>query len=132
MQANPVTKERFMALGLELVGYTNLQRRSNKTNCDAFRRHFGVLPQTCAEMWVDLVNGSSQESPLDLKKGPIHCLLALRFLWNYETESTLSPIFKMSEKTIRKYVTSWVDKIHLLLENKVRIRLIWKSVLLLK
>jgi hypothetical protein len=119
MQTVLVTRAAFMGLGLELVGYTkaNMERRSERTNIDAFRHHFGVIPQTCEDMWVDIV--ANNESPIKSKKDPVFFLLALRLLWTYDTGENLSPIFHMSKKTISRHAFKWVDKICLLLDNKV-------------
>ena len=68
---------------------------------DTFRRTFqglfGMSPQVCAFLWLQLALANAS-----LKK--LHLLWTLCFLKTYCTESVLSSLFKTDPKTLRKWI----------------------------
>lgn len=72
-----------------------------------YRSIFGVTPDVTSSVWnllEDLQSGSQ----------PIHLLWALFFLKSYTTETVNSFIWRTTEKTFRKWVWYFIDKISLL------------------
>lgn len=102
----------FLALGLETVGYDRWESYKEDANIKRFRQHFGVDPQTCEEVWSDVKRSMPGAKPK-------HLLLGLRWLWKYDTEADLSPMFDMSEKTVRKWTKQLVSEIMKLLPEKM-------------
>ena len=114
-----ITDQQFMILGLESAGFTGWERTSNATNVERFRCWYGPRPKCCEKIWFDLQNsvecciGSDDANQL-------HFLLALRFLKGYPTETELAGTFATSETTVRKWTSFYIQKIHLLNQEKVR------------
>ena len=115
-----ITDQQFMILGLESAGFSGWERTSNATNVERFRCcWYGPRPKCCEKIWFDLQN--SVECCIGIDANPLHFLLALRFLKGYpSTETELAGTFAMSEKTVRKWTSFYVQKIQLLKEEKVR------------
>ena len=113
-----ITDQQFMILGLESAGFTGWERTSNAANVERFRCWYGPRPKCCEKIWFDLQN--SVECCIGSDANPLHFLLALRFLKGYPTETELAETFAMSEKTVRKWTSFYVQKIQLLKEEKVR------------
>ena len=118
--ALPLTAEQFLEIGLEaarVVGWTHCNR---STNVDRFKRFFGVIPETCAAMWNDLVDFTDDAVRLTAKDKPTCMLVVLRFLFLYETETNLGHFFGIrSRKTVFKICKEWTIKLSALLAPKV-------------
>jgi hypothetical protein len=74
-----ITDNSFMALGLKIAGYKNLQRSSKKTNIELLQRWFQAKPKLCAQSgWTY----NQQLTKSVASKGiPILCT----FSWLYAT-----------------------------------------------
>ena len=111
----------FLTLGLNLDSKKDWQNRCKKTsNVLRFRQIYGAYPKTCESMWNDMKTSRNMFCQLDKSSDPKHFLLALRFLYEYPTETQLSGRFGMAEKSIRKWTRIFQKKIAILLLNKVR------------
>lgn len=115
-----VTAHEFMELGLELAGYKRWKRYKEKANIQRFKSHFGPLPKSCENIWIDLQTTTDAACRIESDADPKHLLLGLRFLWKYQTEDDLGAFFQMTSKTVRKWSHVYARKIQLLLPNKVR------------
>ena len=99
----------FQALGLLLVGR---EGGSQKTKDRRFRSFFGTSGLVCHEAWELLqASGSLDEYP-GLTWD--HFLWSLSFLKCYSTETQLSALYGIDEKTYRKWVWLCVELISLL------------------
>jgi len=114
-----VSADAFLGLGLKLAGYKHWRRYKEKPNLERFRSHFGVLPKTCEDMWSDMLTSTDPECRLESNADPKHLLLGIHFLWKYKTEQQLFTMFQLTEKTVRKWCSLYVQKMQLLLPNKV-------------
>lgn len=81
-----------------------------------YKSMFGVSPSICFKIWKLL------EIPPSIK--PIHLLWTLNFLKQYNTEHTSKAIFKINEKTYRKYV--WI-----IVEALAEINVVSKTLILI-
>ena len=113
--ANQFSRNQFMALGLEIHGYKRWERCKVSTNIERFKKLYGTTPLSCEKLWQDLsVDGQLR------KANPKLFLLALDFLWAYETEDRLTPRYGMaSPKTCRKHIREYVLKIQSMLRKMV-------------
>ena len=100
--ARNMSVEDFWILGNEMTGHDVNQCRA--TGHRRFREFFGVSPVICSTVWETLL--STQSIPSSGK--PCHLLWALLFLKRYLTEHVMSSIIGADEKTIRKWIWSFV------------------------
>jgi hypothetical protein len=114
-----VSAEEFMAIGLELAGYKRWQSYKEKANIQRFKAHYGAVPKSCENIWVDLQVTTDEECRIEGDASPRLLLLGLRFLWVYPTEKHLCTMFQMSEKTVRRWSGIFSRKLQLLLPSKV-------------
>lgn len=123
MPVNQVSPSEFLKLGLSYVGFE--EHRQENANAAAnvvrFRSTFGVDPETCSSILVDLqeevdVNGKT------IMKNPRASFLLMALYWmrSYNTEIILSGIFRRQEKTVRKYLRMYVNSIQALALKKVK------------
>jgi len=117
--ARLVSEMEFMQIGLETAGYVRWRDYEMETNIRNFRAHYGPLPKSCMQMWSDMQESENEDCKLEPDAKPVHLLIALRFLRKYPTETDLASFFRMTEKTVRKWVHIFVKKISLLLPNKM-------------
>lgn len=111
-----------MALGLNYFKYYRWETYSLEANIDRFKSQYGVTPATCVEIWNDMID--SDDDDVKIQKGretkPKFLLLALRWLFAYETEKQIGPHFDIhSTTTTSKYLKIWVRKLQLLLKPMV-------------
>ena len=80
------------------------------------KNYMGLLnPLSCEKLWQDL----SVEAQLR-EANPKLLLLALDFVWAYETEESLTPRYGMtSPKTCRKHIREYILKIQSILPKMV-------------
>ena len=90
--------------------------RSHTTFIRKFRAHFGTTPQICEKLWKMLDPCDQINERAKLK----HLLWALLFMKIYGTESVLSSLVGVSEKTFRKWVWLFVEAISYLESEVVR------------
>jgi hypothetical protein len=119
--ARIVTADEIMRQGLELAGFDH--RRINSSgrvgNYRRFKAWYGSSPIVYAQIWEDLLTTEIAEARIRPKDDLDHFLLALYFLRTYPTEANRSGIFKMCEKTVRKWTWYFAGKIAALKGQKV-------------
>ena len=118
-----VTSHEMMQIGLAWAGYDSYRqsRVQRTTNLTRFKSHYGSLPIVCAQIWEDLQTTKLPEARvernyLDLK----YFLLAMNWLYRYDTDEELSGTFGRCTKTLRKWKWFYVQKIAALKDQKVR------------
>lgn len=114
----------LMAIGLTIFNYHRWEKYKLEANIDRFMSQFGVTPNAAALVWDTLVD--STDPAIQIQRGrctkPKFLLLALRWLFVYETERQIGPIFAIhSRNTVEKHLKIWVRKIQLCLPALVRI-----------
>ena len=116
-----LTAEEFMSLGLEVNNHHPKWRQyKHQCNVDRFKEDYGVIPETCVVLWNDMRNSIAPTVRLVRGDKPVLFLLALRFLWTYQTETDLCTFFNIRGKqTVRKWWKHYVRKIEKLLDGKV-------------
>jgi len=105
--AQAVSKQAFLGLGLEIFGYVRWRSYKESESLKKFRKHFGVSPRTCRDVWRALLNCRS----LPEDANPKHLLLAIFFLFEYPKENNETSRFGMSAKTARKWRKLYISKI---------------------
>jgi hypothetical protein len=113
--------EDFMALGLGSIAKIHRWTQyKHHVNIAKFTSFYGGTPETCAEIWKDLMEHSDPLVNVGNKGKPTHLLLALRFLWKYQEQIDIAQFFGIqSEKTVGKWIRIYVVKLALLLQSKV-------------
>ena len=89
---------------------------SNTTLC--FRGFFGACPESCLGILSDMQTAV----PLEYRIGnpnPIYFLMTMNWLSTYKKESELAGLFKLDEKTVRKWIWIYVRAIQALKAIKV-------------
>ena len=118
-----VTPERLQYIALRLAGYKKrkLKRSSEKLNFQRFIAFYGLSPLVVAEVYHDLQTTEIEEARvlggrLDLR----NLLIAIHYLWDYPTESSMEARFGFSKYWSR--VTAWgmIRKIRALKHAKIR------------
>jgi hypothetical protein len=104
----------FLQLGLGLVGF-ELQRQQQtreQTNLRRFRAHFGVSPEVCTIVFMDIHDSIQKPTPNDF-------LMTLHWMTTYPKEEVLAGRFGSSEKTVRKWLWAYTNAFQALKEAKV-------------
>jgi hypothetical protein len=82
--------------------------------------HYGSLPVVYAQIWEDLQTTGIQEASIAGHKTDSACfLLAIHFLKAYPTETEQAGVFRVCEKTARKWGWFFAGKIQALKGSKV-------------
>ena len=118
-----LTSDEFLGLGLERVGFQRhrQQKVSREANLKRFNAHYGSNPVVYAQIWEDLQTTTIPEARIDIKKtDPVSFLMGVHFLKRYPTEHEQAGIFKLCEKTARKWAWYYARKLQALKEQKVR------------
>jgi hypothetical protein len=107
-----------MGIGLMFFKYYKWEKYSLATNINRFKLQYGVIPATVNAIWNALIE--TEDDEFKLKAGPKaklkYLLLALRWLFAYETERQLGPHFDIhSTNTTSRYAKLWTRKIQSLL-----------------
>jgi hypothetical protein len=111
-----LTEDDFIEIGLDTAKIFGWRRCCKATSIDRFTKHYCVLPATCVLVWQDLKN----DEKIDKRDKPISLLIALRFLFTYDTEPNLGSFFGiLHNDTVNARVKKWVRKIQSLLQKKV-------------
>jgi hypothetical protein len=117
-----LTADEMMRKGLELCGFDG--RRQNKAskalNLRRFKAHFGSMQVVYAQIWKDLQTTRIPEARIAGKVCVDSFLMAIHFLKIYSTEEVLSGLFKICERSVRKWVWYYVIKIQAHKKEKVR------------
>jgi hypothetical protein len=94
----------------------------NKENISRFKSHFGSNPDVYACIWEDLQLTENPEAQVDAKDMDIDAfLIGIHFLKRYPTAREQAGIFKICEKTARKYSWNVAKSIQALKSEKVRL-----------
>ena len=110
----------FLNLGLLQAGYGNWQQWKANSAMQKFKQHYGVTPQTCADVWRELEQSTNPVARVGPADNPLHLLLAIRFMFTYDTEADLSSFFGIrSHQTIREKCRIFCHKIQLLLRPRM-------------
>ena len=88
----------FLSLGLQVLGRTVLP--CSATNERRYRGAFGASPRISSLIWTMLRHPIGGEL--------IHLLMAFHFLKCYATETIQAALFKVDEKTFRKWQWMYV------------------------
>ena len=118
--ATLLSEDEFLDLGLTQAGIHGWRKHKLHASIDRFKSRYGCSPKTCEVVWIELRNSNDIDIRITKRDKPLMFLLALRFLWKYETEYDLGDYFNIrSEKTVRNYYRHWLPKIQGLLKQKV-------------
>lgn len=119
------TPDELLEFGLLIAGFS-IQRQQvcRKTLIARFVGHYGAKPVVYSELWEDfqtttIAAARIQEKDLSLN----YFFMTLVFLKSYLTESQLSGMFRVSEKTARTWIRFYVAKIQALKPQKVQFHL---------
>ena len=108
----------FFRCGLSMLNQKNkCSNLHNRMQRDRFLALFGVTPHVCSMIWNYLIKF------LLLPKSayPYHLLYSLMWMKTYKTESVLSSIARVGEKTFRNWCWDFIYAISLLEEYVVRL-----------
>lgn len=115
------TPDELLEFGLNIAGFP-IQRQQvcRKTLIARFVGHYGAKPVAYSMLWEDfqtttIAAARIQEKDLSLD----YYFMTLAFLKSYLTESQLSGMFKVSEKTARTWIRFYVHKIQALKPQKI-------------
>ena len=118
-----LTADEMMHKGLQLLGF-DLRRQQKvgpKQNRRRFKASYGSAPLVYAQIWEDLQTTEIPEARIDEKKVCVDSfLMAVHFLKCYPSEEQRSGIFKICEKTARKWGWYYAAKLQALKREKVR------------
>lgn len=124
------TASDFLHLGLQYHGWSDqkIKRNSLIAKMKNFRDRFYVSPQTCENIFNDLLSTEIEEARTK-KPVPDEILCALNFLKEYPLENNLAGLFGVNSKSSTRWAETYTRKISALAGSKVRNRTI-QSVLL--
>lgn len=111
-----------MERGLLFAGFDRRRQRVRReTNLDRFRSAYGSNPVVLARIWEDLQKTTVPEAKIsrEATKHFDRFLMAFYFLNVYPTEKREAGIFKVDEKTGRKWRWYFVEKIRALKKQKI-------------
>jgi Helix-turn-helix of DDE superfamily endonuclease len=101
---------------MQTGGYCRWRYMQEETNIGRFKDAFGAMPLTCHQIWTALRDAGK----LAKTSKPVHLLLALRYLWKYDTQTDLGQFFHISSHvTVSRCVKEWVKLIASLLQSKM-------------
>lgn len=119
-----LTGNEVLRKGLLLVGFSRKRQKNVKRekNLDRFSSHFGIrFPGVYAVLWEMLQTTDNADIRVDnaTEKDFEHFLWALHFLAVYPTENQCEATFDASDRTVRKYVWIFIEKIARLLPEVI-------------
>jgi hypothetical protein len=120
MALRQLTAAEFLTLGLDIAGFSEerTQRTCYKTNTRRFHGHYGVSPETCAALFVDLQTTAIPAARID-KPNPFYMMMTLDWLKTYKTEEQMAAHFKVVEKSAGNWVWTYTKAIQGLKDDKV-------------
>jgi hypothetical protein len=101
-----ITPAAIKNIATDIVGFSNGKKKTTLNR--KFRRFFGLSPRVTARVWNTLI---VQEKVPEGGR-VVHLLWTLCFLKLYDSETVLSTIFGVCEKTYRKWVWKFLKRIH--------------------
>jgi hypothetical protein len=119
------TIDEFLEWGLAFVGLPrNKQQNMGRVALlEKFRAHYGVNPNVCGELFVDLQTTDVDDARIDPDDISVkYFLMSIHFLKCYPTESQLACMFGPTEKTCRTWIKFYVERIQSLKVEKVSCR----------
>jgi len=118
--APATTEHQFLGLGLTIAKYDKWETYKPNRQIERFKEKYGVIPKTCEMMWADMRVSPLQECKLPKNAKPKDFLLAMRFIFAYDTENDIGTFFDIkSEKTVRAICRVWVVRMKALLAAKM-------------
>ena len=93
-----MTSQDFINISSHLMSYNRHHTASSRD----FHSLFGTSPEVCSEIWNMVAEDNDK---------PFNLRIALYFLKNYPTETILCSFFHLSEKTMRKILWEWVERL---------------------
>ncbi|CAB9500472.1 hypothetical protein SEMRO_84_G044950.1 [Seminavis robusta] len=119
-RARIFSAKHFLNLGLRYGRFPNWKSYKESRCIQRFKQHFGMQPQTVADVWQKLRDSDNLDIRLKKNAKPKELLIAIRHLYKYHIEADLAMFFRIkTEKTVRKWVKRYVKKIALLLPELV-------------
>lgn len=116
MAATTHSEQDFLQLGMEIAGINRWQQYRPNTNVKRFKKRYGATPLTCHQMWVDLIAIGEVKN----RSKPAHLLMALRYLFKYESCTDLGDFFGFAtDAAVAKWCKLYVTKIQKLLDLKM-------------
>ena len=115
-----ISENECIELGLDAIGFDGRRQRNATTNNTRFRASYGAGPKSCVEILNDLQTTGHVEARIN-EPNLIDFLMAMNWLKTYKTESELAGLFKVDEKTSRKWVWKYVKAIRALKHQKVSV-----------
>lgn len=121
MNSVRISEAEILELGLKTIGYDRVrqQRCKYSTNVKRFRASFGSLPLTTSQLISEIQDYSLGEARIK-KPDSDYLLMTLMWLNLYRTETELAGVFKIDEKTVRRWIWTYSLAIHGLKEKMVR------------
>ena len=102
-------------MGMLQCRYDCWQRWKRGSAETKFKQAYGVTPLTAADVWRNLHTTNIPEAKVGDHNDPLHFLLAIRFLFTYDTEGDLSIFSQIkSHQSVREVCRVYVVKIQLL------------------
>ena len=117
-----ITSDQFLQRGNELIGFSTFRQKrvSIATNIERFKAHYGSHPSVYAQIWEDLQRTVHPEARINTRALHVDAfLMGIFFLRTYQTETQLSSLFNVCERTIRRVVWLVALKIQALKVEKV-------------
>jgi len=115
-----ITPEQFLLLGLELAGFgpNRLVRMTPKSKLSRFLGFYGTWPEVLTVIFDDLQTTDIDKAAIE---GPSSKDFLITFHWLacYNTETVMSALFKMDEKTLRNKIRKYVNAIHGFIVTKI-------------
>lgn len=114
------TTEQFLNFGLSLTGFGDprIARMSSKPKLTRFRDAYGTWPIVCSKIFDDIQTTNIDAARIEEPRHD-YFLIALSWLKNYETESSMASRYDLDEQTIRIYVKKYVSAIRELKASKI-------------
>jgi hypothetical protein len=117
-----LTSEEMLRKGLELVGFEfdrQLKVKSEQNNT-RFKAHYGSNPIVYAQIWEDFQTTEIPEARIGPKMMDVDAfLMGIHFLKCYPSECERAGLFKICEKSARKWCWYYASKIQALKREKV-------------
>lgn len=117
-----VSADEMLRKGLQMGGFDDYrqQRVRRVQNLERFKGLYGSTPKVYSQIFEDLQTTEIAEARVDPKTLCIDSyLMAIHFLKCYPTENRQSGLFKICEKTARKWAWFYSERIRALKAEKV-------------
>lgn len=112
--------EHLLSIGLLQLGFEANSNASIATKISRFQSHYGCNPNVLSRLLFDMHMTTIPEAKIDQTTLNINIfLMCLYFLRCYPTEVQLEAKFKLSARTVRKWVWFYLLKIQAMSKQKV-------------